>query len=140
MWRSFLWRWHYAYLVVVKRLSISFFSHVLMSMVTPLFYYCYYYHYFNHFCYYYFHNSITELFQHECQFPAWNPEILQNCELFSQKSSIVDVWRELVILFCAFFLFVLDEISGHLPQRKIWLRASVLPLFLKIFFRIFRRF
>ena len=33
MWRCFLWHWHYASVVVVKRqISISFFSHVLMSM------------------------------------------------------------------------------------------------------------
>ena len=45
----------------------------------------------------------------------------KNCKIvnyFRQKNSIVDVRRELIILFCAFFQFILDKISGHSPPAK----------------------
>ena len=59
-----------------KKTNIDlFFSHVLMSMVTPLFYYCYYSHYYNQFCYYYFHYSITKItltWMSICWVEPWN--------------------------------------------------------------------
>ena len=45
-------------------------------------------------------------------FPSGTSKYCKINNYFRKKSSIVKVLRELVIPFCAFFHFILDEISG----------------------------
>ena len=141
MWRCFLWRWRSAYLVVVKRqISILFFSHVLVCMVTPLFYYCYCNIFITIFVITIFITVLQNYFNMNINFLSGTRNTAKLLTIFAKKLNRRCLMGIGYTVLCIFPLRFGQNFRTPLPKKNLVTCIRVATLLEKFFLRIFRRF